>query len=151
VANRKVPRYYVVSFFMGLSFSVREKICIYRTRDVDPDWFNPDPNTAFLLNPDPETDPDPTLNLLRFARLQLYLLQKLFQQNFALLMLFLSETVATLGGNFPLNWSEISLYAATYIFVSCHWIRIRILNPDPNIYWIRIHNPVVQRNRNGTC
>jgi hypothetical protein len=29
---------------------------------VDTDWFNTDPDTAFLLNPDtdPEPDPDPS-------------------------------------------------------------------------------------------
>jgi hypothetical protein len=31
-------------------------------RGVDPDWFitDPDPNPAFLLNPDPVPDPDPS-------------------------------------------------------------------------------------------
>jgi hypothetical protein len=29
---------------------------------VDPDWFNTDPDPAFLLNPDPEQDPDPSEN-----------------------------------------------------------------------------------------
>jgi hypothetical protein len=37
---------------------------ILETKVVDPDWFNPDPNPAFLLNPD--TDPDPTLKLQVF-------------------------------------------------------------------------------------
>jgi hypothetical protein len=27
---------------------------------VDPDWFNTDPDPAFLLNPDPVPDPDPS-------------------------------------------------------------------------------------------
>jgi hypothetical protein len=26
---------------------------------VDPDWFNTDPDPAFLLNPDPDPEPDP--------------------------------------------------------------------------------------------
>jgi hypothetical protein len=56
-----------------------------------------------LLNPDPDTDPDPALNFLRMASLQLSILQKLFQKNFASLMLFLAETVATLRKNFPLD------------------------------------------------
>jgi hypothetical protein len=32
---------------------------ILKYRVVDPNWFNPDPDPAFLLNPD--TNPDPTL------------------------------------------------------------------------------------------
>jgi hypothetical protein len=60
-------------------------------RVVDPDGFNPD------------TDPDPTLNFLRIASLQLSILQKLFQLNFALFMPFLAETAATLMKNFPLD------------------------------------------------
>jgi hypothetical protein len=61
---------------------------------VDPNGFNPDP--AFLLNP----YPDPTLKFLPIASLQLSILQKLFQQNFALVMIFLAETLATLKGHF---------------------------------------------------
>jgi hypothetical protein len=40
-----------------------------RSRVVDPDWFKPDSDPAFLLNPDPDTDPDPTLKKLNFLQL----------------------------------------------------------------------------------
>jgi serine/threonine protein kinase len=31
-------------------------------RVVDPDWFNTDPDPAFLPNPDPVPDPDPDIS-----------------------------------------------------------------------------------------
>jgi hypothetical protein len=31
-----------------------------KNRVVDPDWLKTDPNPAFLLNPDPVPDPDPS-------------------------------------------------------------------------------------------
>jgi hypothetical protein len=37
------------------------KVMISR-RVVDPDWFNTDPDPAFLLNPDPDPEPDPDLD-----------------------------------------------------------------------------------------
>jgi hypothetical protein len=73
-----------------------------------------------LLNPD--TDPDPTLNFLRIASLQLSILQKLVQQNFALLMQFLAETVTTLRENFFFNLKNyiiIEMYKIIFIKLLC--------------------------------
>jgi hypothetical protein len=37
----------------------KTKLLAVICRVVDPDWFNTDPDPAFLLNPDPVPDPVP--------------------------------------------------------------------------------------------
>jgi hypothetical protein len=41
-----------------LAINICSTNSIVNIRVVDPDWFNTDPDPAFLLNPDPDPVPD---------------------------------------------------------------------------------------------